>query len=107
MAEKVRCINPVGKAEEIGTFPLAPRLDTLEGKTICLIANGSFKSNITLSVIAEMLSREHPSATVVPYTEMPRSLKAPAPGKETSERTELVTVLKEKGCEAVISGNGG
>ncbi|UCC17605.1 MAG: hypothetical protein JSU58_03380 [Dehalococcoidales bacterium] len=36
MAEKVRCINPVGTAEEIGTFPLAPRLDMIEGKNICM-----------------------------------------------------------------------
>ncbi len=35
MAEIVRCINPVGISESINTFPLAPRLDALEGKNIC------------------------------------------------------------------------
>jgi hypothetical protein len=36
MVEKVRCLNPVGIAESINTYPLAPRLDKLDGKTICL-----------------------------------------------------------------------
>ena len=36
MAEKVRCLNPVGIADSVETYPLAPRLDKLDGKTICL-----------------------------------------------------------------------
>ncbi len=31
-----KCLNPVGIRESIQTFPLAPRLDTLDGKTIHL-----------------------------------------------------------------------
>ncbi len=29
-----KCLNPVGIYEPVETFPLAPRLDTLNGKTI-------------------------------------------------------------------------
>ena len=29
-----KCLNPVGIREAVDTFPLAPRLDTLNGKTI-------------------------------------------------------------------------
>ncbi len=29
-----KCLNPVGIQESVGTFPLAPRLDTFDGKTI-------------------------------------------------------------------------
>ena len=39
MAEKdkvYKCLNPVGIQEPVDTFPLAPRLDTLNGKTIHL-----------------------------------------------------------------------
>lgn len=37
MAEKskvYKCLNPVGSREPVETYPLAPRLDTLSGKTI-------------------------------------------------------------------------
>ena len=30
--KKYKCLNPVGIREEVETFPLAPRLDTLDGK---------------------------------------------------------------------------
>ena len=36
MAEKVRCLNPAGIANQVKTFRLAPRLDRLDGKNICL-----------------------------------------------------------------------
>ncbi|MBW1802397.1 MAG: hypothetical protein JRJ85_16915 [Deltaproteobacteria bacterium] len=43
MAEKDRvyqCLNPVGMQQPVDTFPLAPRLDTLDGKTIVISAAG-------------------------------------------------------------------
>jgi hypothetical protein len=36
MAEKVRCISPVGIANSVNTHGLAPRLKTLDGKTVCI-----------------------------------------------------------------------
>ena len=36
MTEIVRCLNPIGNALPVKTYPLAPRLDTISGKTICL-----------------------------------------------------------------------
>jgi len=43
MVEKDRvykCLNPVGMKQPVDTFPLAPRLDDLDGKTICISASG-------------------------------------------------------------------
>ena len=36
MAEKVRCLNPIGIADPVKTYPLAPRIDKIDGKTICI-----------------------------------------------------------------------
>jgi hypothetical protein len=36
VAEEVRCINPVGIANSVNTHGLAPRLKTLDGKSVCL-----------------------------------------------------------------------
>ncbi len=36
MVEKVKCLNPAGIASPVNTYPLAPRLNTLDGKNICL-----------------------------------------------------------------------
>ena len=102
----MKVVSPLGEVT-IEERTMVPRLDTLEGKTICLTWNGSFKSNLTFSVIAQLLSEKYPTVKVIPYTEMPRSLKAPPPGTTSPERAALVNAFKEKGCDAVISGNGG
>ena len=41
MAEtKYKCLNPVGIQEGVETFPLAPRLKTLDGKNVCFSITG-------------------------------------------------------------------
>jgi hypothetical protein len=102
----LKVVSPLGEVT-VEEQNMVPRLDMLEGKTICFTWNRSFKSNVTLSVIAESLLKKYPTAKVIPYTEMPRSFKAPAPGTTSPEQIALATAFKEKGCDAVISGNGG
>ncbi len=46
MSEKITCINPTGISEPVDTFPLATRLDTLDGKTIHISITG--EPDITL-----------------------------------------------------------
>lgn len=38
--KKYKCLNPVGIRKEVETFPLAPRLDTLDGKEIYFSITG-------------------------------------------------------------------
>jgi len=38
--EIVRCLNPLGIQNPVDTFPLAPRLDTLDGKEIWISITG-------------------------------------------------------------------
>ena len=54
MAEKVRCISPVGIANVVQTFPLAPRLDKVEGKNICLSICG--EPDITIALEKKLKS---------------------------------------------------
>jgi hypothetical protein len=103
---ELKVVSPLGETT-IEERTMAPRLDTLAGKRICLIWNSAFKSNVTLSVVADSLMKKYPTAKVIPYTEMPASSKAPAPGATDPEQIALVAALKKEGCDAVISGNGG
>ena len=102
----LKVVSPLGEVT-VEEVTMVPRLDTLEGKTSCFTWNGSFKSNVTLPVIADSLLKKYPTVKVIPYIEMPRAYRAPAPGTTSPEREGLVAAFKEKGCDAVISGNGG
>jgi len=85
---------------------MAPRLNTLAGKTVCLIWNHTFKSDITLPAIGEALKKKYPDIKIIPYTEMDAAVRA-AGGTGPWSPAIMQSVLKKKGCDAVISGNGG
>lgn len=86
---------------------MAPRLDTLEGKTIGQLWNGGFRGDESFPIIEKMLRERYPTVKFIPYTDFPLSTIASL-HPETKEKTleALRVELKEKGCDAVITGNG-
>jgi hypothetical protein len=103
---KYEVVSPLGE-RHIKWIDMAPRLDTIEDKTICELWNESFKSNITFPVIRDLLQKKYPGVKVVPYTDMPPHHMLENPGVTNTASDELIAALREKGCDAVISGNGG
>jgi hypothetical protein len=85
----------------------APRLDTLEGKTICMTSNQGFKSHVTFPVIEKLLRQKYPNLKIISSEDMPRAVKPPAEGVPDPPTDAMAAALKQKGCQAVISGNGG
>lgn len=54
MAEKYRCLNPVGIQDPVTLYPLAPRLDRLEGKTIYVSINAGGDQDITIPLLKRL-----------------------------------------------------
>jgi hypothetical protein len=85
----------------------APRLDTLEGKTICMTSNQGFKAHVTFPVIEKLLRQKYPNLKIIPPEDMPRAVKPPAEGAKDPDTDAMTAALRQRGCQAVISGNGG
>ena len=58
MAEKYKCLNPVGLQMPVKTFALAKRLDTIDGKEICLSITG--EPDITIP-LEKRLKSDYPN----------------------------------------------
>ncbi|MEW6404624.1 MAG: hypothetical protein AB1649_22740 [Chloroflexota bacterium] len=99
-------VSPIGEST-VKMTAMAPRLDTLAGKTVCMVWNSAFKSDVTLPVIGETLKKQYPGVKIVPYTDMPDAFLPEPPGTSRKQSEALQALYKEKGCDAVISGNGG
>lgn len=99
-------VSPIGEST-VKMTAMAPRLDTLAGKTVCMVWNSAFKSDVTLPVIGETLKKQYPGVKIVPYTDMPNAFLPEPPGTPRKQSEALQALYKEKGCDAVISGNGG
>lgn len=103
--EKFSVVSPAGQPAVRSTGS-AGRLETLDGKTVGELWNGVFKGDVTFPVIRRLLQARHPQLEIVPYTEFPHSHGSDNPAQQRERARTLATLAREKGCDAVISGNG-
>ncbi len=98
-------LSPVGSSE-IKLIKQAPRLNTLEGKTIA-VTGGSFMANVTHPEIKRLILEHYPSAKVILLSEIGSAGPYPGPGVKRKQKDDFENKLKEMKVDAVISGNGG
>jgi hypothetical protein len=82
------------------TNSYAPRLDTLDGKTIGLLSIDEWQAFRILPEIQRQLEELYPSATFIPHTEFPIGLV-------NVGKAETAQAIAQKGCQAVIIANIG
>lgn len=85
-----KCLSPVASMEPVEIFPLAPRLDTLDGKTIRLSITGEPDTNIALE---KRLKNDYPEVNWTvskSYT--------PAPIELTDEEMKTTDGLIQSVC---------
>ena len=83
----------------------ADRLDTLEGKTICEIwATGGWRASETFPTIRGLLQKRFPSTKFVLYGEGQAAMPVATLHHKVDE---VVAILKQEACDAVLIGNGG
>ncbi len=99
--EKMEVVWPLGKLTQ-HRQRLAPRLDTLEGKTICGLYNGHFQFEKTWELLQQLLSKKYSGIKFVGWQEFGLF-------HDTTEKSLIEALparLKQHGCDAVISGTG-
>jgi len=98
-------VSPVGRAS-VEMITQAPRLETLEGKTIAVVGV-SFMTDVTHPQIKRLIKENYPTAKVLLLDEIGFSGPYPAPGVTRKQNEEFKKKLQEMNVDAVISGNGG
>jgi hypothetical protein len=103
--EKLEVLSPAG-LPAVRAGHAVPRVAGLDGKTIGEIWNGVFKGDLTFPRIRELLKQRYPGLTIVPYTEFPHAPGSDHPAEQRERAQRIAALAREKGCDAVISGNG-
>jgi len=98
-------VSPIGDPS-VDMIKMAPRLDTLNGKTVCFVRNDGFRYEQTFPVIEKLLKAKYPSIKIISYDDMPVSVAATATNDSKGE-VQMAAALKKYKADAVISGNGG
>lgn len=108
MGETLRVVSPAGEQLAGSATTATSSLDTLNGKTIGEVWNGSFEGQVSFPIIREMLKRRFPGVKVIPYSEFPLfPVTSLSPQRKDENLEALRIALAAKKCDAVISGNGG
>ena len=84
----------------------APRLKTLNGKTIALVG-GSFMASVTHPELKRLILEEFPTAKIYLLNEIGSAGPYPRPGTIRREKDEFQRKLQDFKIDAVVSGNGG
>ena len=106
MKDKNQVISPEG-------LPLAAikglsrHIDTLEGKTIGEVYNNHFKGELMFQTYRQLFKDKFPGVKVIPFTEFPTVFVGGDPESQKKTAREIAALAKERGCDAIITGNGG
>ena len=105
-SQSIGIVSPLG-LEVTQNEGLAPRLSSLAGKTIGEVYNHHFKGDQMFALYRELLQERFPDVRIVPFSEMPASFVGGDPASHRRIAQEVAAAAKEKGCDALIIGNGG
>ncbi len=89
--EKIAVLNPLGQPPPVKTIPLAPRLDTLDGKTIYVICSGF--CDPSLPELYQLLTEKYPETNWKYVDKI---------GSYFEDDPRLWAEIKEKGDAAII-----
>src|ERR1035437_4856318 len=108
MSETLRVVSPSGEQLASSAGAATSSLDTLNGKTIGEVWNGSFEGQVSFPIIRELLKKRFPGVKVIPYSEFPLfPVTSLSPQRKAENLEALRVALAAKKCDAVITGNGG
>jgi hypothetical protein len=102
----IEVISPLG-LPGMQTQAIAPRLESLAGKTIGEVYNHHFKGDQMFGLYRQLFKQRYPGVRVVPYTDLPASFVGGDTAYHRRVAQEVAALAKSKGCDALISGNGG
>jgi len=103
--ERLSVVSPEG-LEAVTRRRAARRLDNLNDATIGEIWNGVFKGGATFPLIRKLLKDRYPRLNIIPYSEFPHLPGNDHPAQQWQRAREVAALALEKGCDAVITGNG-
>ena len=91
---KITVLNPLGQPPPIALVPMAPRLDTLDGKTIYIVDVGFTDTHQFLVEMQKILAERYPKANWVVRTKI---------GTYFEDDPKLWAEIKQKGNGMIMA----
>ena len=106
MKETMRAVSPEGRP--LGATAAVSRpLEDLSGKTIGEVYNNHFKGELMFRTYRRLFEERYPGIRIIPYDEFPIVYVGGDAASQKRIAKEIAALAKERGCDAIITGNGG
>jgi hypothetical protein len=106
MKETMKVTSPEGLP--LGATGRVSRpLENLAGKTIGEVYNNHFKGELMFRTYRRLLEKKYPGIKIIPYDQFPIVYVGGDAASQKRIAREIAAIAKEKGCHAIITGNGG
>ena len=106
MSEKISVISPEGLPAGANSN-IAPHLSTLDGKTIGEVYNNHFKGELMFETYRRLFREKYKNVKIIPFTEFPIVYVGGDAESQKKIAKEIAALAKERGVDALITGNGG
>jgi len=106
MTEKLAVISPEGLPQS-GARGISRHLDSLDGITIGEVYNNHFKGELMFRTYRSQFSKKFKNVKVIPFDEFPIVYVGGDPATQKRVAREVAALAKQRGCHAIITGNGG
>ena len=106
MSEKISVISPEGLPAG-ATSNTAPHLSTLDGKTIGEVYNNHFKGELMFETYRRLFREKYKNVKIIPFTEFPIVYVGGDAESQKKIAKDIAALAKERGVDALITGNGG
>lgn len=106
MTQKLGVISPEGLP--LGATGTVSRpLESLEGKTIGEVYNNHFKGELMFQTYRRLFQQRYSGIKIIPFDRFPIVYVGGDAASQKKIAKEIAALAKERGCDAIITGNGG
>lgn len=101
-----RVISPEGRPLA-ATGSASRHLDSLEGKTIGEVYNNHFKGELMFQTYRRLFKERYPGIRIIPFDQFPIVYVGGDAASQKKIAKDIAALAKQKGCDAIVTGNGG
>ena len=106
MTLKMGVVSPEGLPLS-ATGGVSREIGSLEGKTIGEVYNNHFKGELMFRTYRRLFEERFPGVKIIPYDQFPIVYVGGDPASQKKTAKEIAALARERGVDALISGNGG
>ena len=106
MKETVEVISPEGMTL-VATGGVSRPLDDLSDKIIGEVYNNHFKGELMFKTYRRLFEAKYPGVKIIPYDQFPIVYVGGDAASQKRIAREIAVLAKQRGVDALITGNGG